>query len=178
MSHPTPRPHPLVDDLTPLLARAVAAEADHRPGFPSEDLTQDVWLRLFEHLDAAGPPVDPARWVRAAVRAEAHRARCAARRELPCGTRLPVAVQGDPEDLAFAADLRRSLRAAVRRLPSRCRGLVLAFLSPDRLTYREIAGELGISQGSLGPERSRCLGCLRRMLAAEVAVPDPRGRVR
>ena len=37
-------------------------------------------------------------------------------------------------------------------------------LSPRDLTYREIAGELGISQGSLGPERSRCLGCLRRLL--------------
>ncbi|MDT0271119.1 sigma-70 family RNA polymerase sigma factor, partial [Streptomyces sp. DSM 44915] len=36
----------------------------------------------------------------------------------------------------------------------------------------------GMSQGSLGPIRSRCLGCLRRMLAAEVAVPELRGRGR
>src|SRR5690349_14558084 len=30
-----------------------------------------------------------------------------------------------------------------------------------------------MSQGSLGPIRSRCLGCLRRMLAAEVVAPEP-----
>ncbi|MYS54803.1 sigma-70 family RNA polymerase sigma factor, partial [Streptomyces sp. SID6013] len=58
---------------------------------------------------------------------------------------------------------------AVRRLPGRCPRLMEALLSPKDLTYREIAGELGISQGSLGPERSRCLGCLRRLLTPEVA---------
>ncbi|RBL85415.1 sigma-70 family RNA polymerase sigma factor, partial [Streptomyces cavourensis] len=56
--------------------------------------------------------------------------------------------------------------------------LLEAMLSPADPTYREIAGELGISQGSLGPIRSRCLGCLRRMLAAEVAFPELRGRGR
>jgi DNA-directed RNA polymerase specialized sigma24 family protein len=50
-----------------------------------------------------------------------------------------------------------------------------ALLSPNDLTYREIAGELGISQGSLGPERSRCLGCLRRLLTPEVAAHEARG---
>ncbi|MDG4862648.1 hypothetical protein P8605_31380, partial [Streptomyces sp. T-3] len=73
--------------------------------------------------------------------------------------------------LALRAERRRAVRAAVRRLPGRCPRLMAALLSPEDLTYREIAGELGISQGSLGPERSRCLGCLRRMLAAEVAAP-------
>ncbi|TQE25913.1 sigma-70 family RNA polymerase sigma factor, partial [Streptomyces ipomoeae] len=80
-----------------------------------------------------------------------------------------------PEQQALAAARRRSLHAAVRRLPGRCPSLLAALLSPRDLTYREIAGELGISQGSLGPERSRCLGCLRRLLAAEVAAPERRG---
>ncbi|TXS28828.1 sigma-70 family RNA polymerase sigma factor, partial [Streptomyces sp. ms191] len=73
---------------------------------------------------------------------------------------------------------RRVVRAAVRRTPGRCPRLLAAMLDPADPTYREIAGELGISQGSLGPMRSRCLGCLRRMLAAEVPAPHPRGRVR
>ncbi len=83
-----------------------------------------------------------------------------------------------PEQRALTADRHRTLHAAVRRLPGRCPRLLAALLSPEDLTYREIAGELGMSQGSLGPERSRCLGCLRRMLAAEVAAPAPRGRER
>ncbi|HEY9372215.1 MAG TPA: sigma-70 family RNA polymerase sigma factor, partial [Streptomyces sp.] len=62
--------------------------------------------------------------------------------------------------------------------PGNCPRLLTAMLSPDDPTYREIAGKLGISQGSLGPMRSRCLGCLRRMLAAEVAAPEPGGKER
>ncbi|MEH6378635.1 sigma-70 family RNA polymerase sigma factor, partial [Streptomyces sp. KLMMK] len=72
----------------------------------------------------------------------------------------------------------RALRAAVRRLPGRCPRLLAALLSRKDPTYREIAGELGMSQGSLGPVRSRCLGCLRRMLTAEVAAPEPWGKER
>ncbi|MGK5497511.1 hypothetical protein [Streptomyces sp. URMC 125] len=70
------------------------------------------------------------------------------------------------------------LRAAVGRLPGRCPGVLAALFSSRDLTYPEAARELGISQGSLGPIRSRCIDCLRRMLAAEVAPPEPRGRVR
>ncbi|MGW5372636.1 sigma-70 family RNA polymerase sigma factor, partial [Streptomyces sp. NPDC004011] len=73
-----------------------------------------------------------------------------------------------PEE-GSAAARHRALRDAVRVLPGRCPRLLAALLSPKDPTYREIAGELGISQGSLGPERSRCLGCLRRLLAPEVA---------
>ncbi|MEV6316904.1 sigma-70 family RNA polymerase sigma factor [Streptomyces sp. NPDC051776] len=82
------------------------------------------------------------------------------------------------EDRVLAAETRRAVHAAVARLPGRCPRLLAAMLSPKDPTYREVAGELGISQGSLGPVRSRCLGCLRRMLLAEVAVADYRGRER
>ncbi|MEU1126441.1 sigma-70 family RNA polymerase sigma factor, partial [Streptomyces sp. NPDC005899] len=85
---------------------------------------------------------------------------------------------GCPERIVLGADERRALRAAVGRLPGRCPRLLAAMLAPHDPTYREIAGELGMSQGSLGPMRSRCLGCLRRMLAAEVVAPELRGMER
>ncbi|MFG2192266.1 sigma-70 family RNA polymerase sigma factor [Streptomyces sp. NPDC048639] len=89
---------------------------------------------------------------------------------------------GDPgaavEERVLAAETRRAVHAAVARLPGRCPRLLTAMLSSKDPTYREVAGELGISQGSLGPVRSRCLGCLRRMLLAEVAAADFRGRER
>ncbi|MEU8651089.1 hypothetical protein [Streptomyces sp. NPDC048737] len=53
--------------------------------------------------------------------------------------------------------------------------LLDALLSPRDLRYRRIAGELGISQGSSGPERSRCLTCRRRPLRPEVAARGARG---
>ncbi|MFE5397002.1 sigma-70 family RNA polymerase sigma factor [Streptomyces sp. NPDC056568] len=158
----------LVAALRPLLTAEASAEA-HASGAEAGDLEQAVWLRLLERLEADGPPPDPHRWLRSAVRSEARRTRRTRRDERPYATEPAVAAEQEPEQLALSAARHRALREAVRRLPGRCPRLLEALLSPRDLTYREIAGELGISQGSLGPERSRCLGCLRRLLAPEVA---------
>lgn len=168
--------HDLVAALRPLLTAEASAEA-HATGAEPGDLEQAVWLRLLERLDSDGPPVDPQGWLRRAVRTEVRRTRRTTRLERRYGGGDEPADDADhgPEQLALTAARRRALHAAVRRLPGRCPRLLAALLSPQDLTYREIAGELGISQGSLGPERSRCLGCLRRLLAAEVAGREPRG---
>ncbi|MFF3324226.1 sigma-70 family RNA polymerase sigma factor [Streptomyces sp. NPDC002889] len=171
----------VVSALGPLVSAEATAEA---PGTAVEpdDLEQAVWVRLLERLDGDGPPPDAARWVRTAVRAEARRARRTAARELPYVTDPsadPFADgAGTPERAALGSERRRALRAAVARTPGNCPRLLTAMLSPHDPTYREIAGTLGISQGSLGPTRSRCLGCLRRMLAAEVAAPEHMGKER
>ncbi|MFH9008373.1 RNA polymerase sigma factor [Streptomyces afghaniensis] len=158
----------LVSSLRPLLTAEASAEA-YAAGVDAGDLEQAVWLRLLERLDAEGPPLDPHEWLRRAVRSEARRTRRTSRLERPYAVEPVDDGDRGPEQLALAAARGRVLRAAVRRLPGRCPRLMEALLSPEDLTYREIAGELGISQGSLGPERSRCLGCLRRLLAPEVA---------
>ncbi|MGD6746642.1 RNA polymerase sigma factor [Streptomyces sp. BH106] len=166
----------VIEPLRPLLAAEVRAELPGAADDPG-DLEQAVWVRLLEHLGTRGAPDDPAAWLREAVRAEARLQRSTELRELPYGLRPaadPAAV--DPERRALARERDRALRGAVRRLPGRCRRLIDALLSPQDLTYREIAGELGISQGSLGPERSRCLGCLRRILPSEVAFTARRGK--
>ncbi|MGW0867673.1 MULTISPECIES: RNA polymerase sigma factor [Streptomyces] len=158
----------LVTALSPLLTAEASAEA-YAAGTEPSDLEQAVWLRLLERLDADDPPLDPQGWLRRAVRSEARRTRRTSRLERPYVGEPVDDSDRDPEQLALTAARGRALRAAVRRLPGRCPRLIEALLSPQDLTYREIAGELGMSQGSLGPERSRCLGCLRRLLAPEVA---------
>ncbi|KOG89019.1 sigma-70 family RNA polymerase sigma factor [Streptomyces varsoviensis] len=182
----------ILKELSPLLAAEARAEA-HAAGIEAADLEQGVWLRLLERTRRTGPPAEPAAWLRTAVRTEARDARRRARREVPydqAGGPSPGGAYAGPyagpytgaesevESEVLAAEERRALRAAVRRLPGRCPRLLGALLSKTDPTYREIAGELGISQGSLGPVRSRCLGCLRRMLMAEIAAPDPWGRER
>ncbi|MBC9715573.1 sigma-70 family RNA polymerase sigma factor [Streptomyces sp. TRM66268-LWL] len=166
----------LLYELRPLLKAEAAAEAP--AGIEPADLEQDVWLRLLERIKDEGPPAVPADWLRRTVRGEARRLRRTTRIETRYEAEPAAAVDTGPEGLALRAEHRRALHAAVRRLPGRCPRLLAALLSREDLTYREIAGELGISQGSLGPERSRCLGCLRRILAAEVAAPGRRGKVR
>ncbi|MFF3754273.1 sigma-70 family RNA polymerase sigma factor [Streptomyces sp. NPDC002018] len=187
--------------LLPLVSAEAAAEVPGT-GIEAVDLEQSVWVRLLERLDGEEPPGDLAHWVREAVREEAHRARRTAAdehlyrdrpyrrhtrheplyRDEPAEPPEPAepaaGPESDPERAALRTDRRRTLRAAVRRTPGHCPRLLTAMLSPKDPTYREIAGELGMSQGSLGPLRSRCLGCLRRMLAAEVAAPEPWGKER
>lgn len=176
----------LFEKLRPLLSAEAAAEAPGA-GVEAADLEQAVWVRLLESGPRDPGPTGRARWLRRAVRAEARLARRRARREIPYDHRRhsaderrphPVDAGGAPEEVLMNGEETRALRSAVARLPGRCPELMQALLSPRDLTYREIAGELGISQGSLGPVRSRCLGCLRRMLAAEVAAPRPRGKER
>jgi RNA polymerase sigma factor (sigma-70 family) len=201
---PLPRaaPDTVIGALGPLVRAEVAAEAAAAWAEPG-DLEQAVWLRLLERLAREGPPADAARWVRTAVRAEARRARRTAARErpyLPHPAYLPhdpgqgpshdtergpqpggepaTNPESGPEPALMRAERHRALRAAVARTPGRCPSLLTAMLSSNDLTYREIAGQLGISQGSLGPVRSRCLGCLRRMLTAEVGAPEHGGKER
>ncbi|MCB5168993.1 sigma-70 family RNA polymerase sigma factor [Streptomyces bambusae] len=169
----------LMHELAPLLPLLSAEAAAEAPGAGVEpaDLEQAVWVRLLERDRAAGRPSEAASWLRRAVRAEARTARRRALREIPYGG-LPEGGTPTPERAALEGEAQDALRSAVARLPGRCPELLAALLSPRDLTYREIAGELGISQGSLGPVRSRCLGCLRRMLTAEVAAPELRGKER
>ncbi|MFJ4714682.1 sigma-70 family RNA polymerase sigma factor [Streptomyces sp. NPDC088785] len=167
-----------LDALRPLLTAEARAELPAAAG-PDDlaDLEQDVWLRLLERLAAQDPPPDPAAWLTRTVHAEARRLRRAGLRERPSAAEPAAAPHtSDPERHTLDRERARTLRAAVRRLPGRCPRLVAALLSPHDPTYREIAGELGMSQGSLGPERSRCLGCLRRIMAAEVAPRAHRGK--
>ncbi|MEU5402957.1 sigma-70 family RNA polymerase sigma factor [Streptomyces sp. NPDC005963] len=179
----TPRTHPVasaVAALLPLVRAEATAEAP-AAGMEAADLEQTVWLRLFETWGRGGPPAEPARWVRSVVRAQARRSRRTARRERPIGGRVPEPeddVGHGPEGALLMAERRRAVWAALERTPGDCPRLLAAMLSPNDLTYREIAGELGISQGSLGPMRSRCLGCLRRMLAVEVGAPARGGKER
>lgn len=158
----------LLTRLGPLLKAECAAEAS-AAGIDAADLEQSVWLRLLSDRRADGA----AARLRTAVRAEARAARRRALREVPYDpTADPPAGAGPGvEQSVLAAEARRELRAAVRRLPGRCPTLLGALLSAGDPTYQEIAGKLGMSQGSVGPVRSRCLGCLRRMLMAEIAAP-------
>ncbi|MDT0420607.1 MULTISPECIES: sigma-70 family RNA polymerase sigma factor [Streptomyces] len=172
---------PPYDRWHPLVRTAARAEALAH-GLDPADLEQSLWVRLLERLRGAPPPADPAAWLRTAARAEA-RAAGTVRDEADsvrehARAAEPADPRPGPEQQHIDAELLHSVREAVGRLPGRCRVLVRALLSPRDPTYREIAAELGISQGSLGPRRSHCLNCLGRLLgpAAVQARSGPRSR--
>ncbi|MFG3256492.1 RNA polymerase sigma factor [Streptomyces sp. NPDC048172] len=169
--------------LAALLDAECEAEAAACPGTEADDLRQGVWLRWLRQVTEEGPPPDPAAWLSAAVRAETAAETPPAPPRVPLQRRVTAAdgvadAASETEAPLLAAERRRALAAAVAGLPGRGPRVLCVMLARADLTYPEMARELGISQGSLGPLRSRCVARLRRMLTAEVAAPGLRGRVR
>ena len=162
--------------------RPTAADPSLRPAFlgllrvlaasralDPEDLEQRVWLRAASEPRASRPEAR----LRALTLQEFHRAATEEQEYTEglriCADRVSGGVRedgrsADPESLALAAEQARELRATVARLPSRCPALVAALLESPAFSYRELAEELAMPRGSIGPTRSRCLGCLRRLL--------------
>jgi RNA polymerase sigma factor (sigma-70 family) len=71
----------------------------------------------------------------------------------------------DLEENLLSLERRHTLQQALEQLDGRCRRLLEAlFLSEDPPSYADIAREMGISEGSVGPTRARCLDKLRKFI--------------
>lgn len=164
-AHPTCHPtaaDPALRDSFLGLIRALAAA--HR--LDPDDLEQQVWLRA-----AAEPRVSrPVARLRALTVQEFRRTLAEAdelaraRETVGWFAARTGPEHTSPELQALAAEQARELRAAAARLPARCPALIGALLESPVPGYRELAEELSIPRGSIGPTRARCLACLRRLL--------------
>lgn len=62
-------------------------------------------------------------------------------------------------------EMQDAVRWAIEQLPERCRTVIhCLFYQDEPLSYKEIGRRLGISPGSVGPTRARCLEKVRVML--------------
>jgi RNA polymerase sigma factor (sigma-70 family) len=70
-----------------------------------------------------------------------------------------------PDELLYELERLQKVRQVLAKLEPRCRQLVqtLFFETPPR-PYREVAQSLGLSVGSIGAVRERCLQRLRKLL--------------
>jgi RNA polymerase sigma factor (sigma-70 family) len=70
-----------------------------------------------------------------------------------------------PDELLYELERSQKIRQVLAKLEPRCRQLVqsLFFETPPR-PYRDVAQSLGLSVGSIGAVRERCLQRLRRLL--------------
>ena len=70
-----------------------------------------------------------------------------------------------PDERLLLLEEQHSVHTAVASLDERCRVLLtLLFFRRDPAPYAEIAATLGIPEGSIGPQRGRCLRKLHRIL--------------
>lgn len=136
------------------------------------DLVQTVALIIVERL----PMRDPAclfGWLTTTLGRQALRIR--ARRDRHVPLRQPghhparaLAEWSPPETFVLTEERDRALWLATRRLPSeRARRLVWLLAHYPELTQQQLADELGIAPGSVGPLRRRSLDALRTQLSSE-----------
>jgi RNA polymerase sigma factor (sigma-70 family) len=144
------------------------------------DVSQVVWLRLVQRLGSLRQPERVGAWLATTTRRESLRVAQVRGREVPVAgehgpNRLGREVPA-PEAGLLAAEREAELWQAFGSLPRRCQQLLRLLLADPPLSYAEVATVLEIPIGSIGPTRARCLGCLRRHLAAQdLRKPDAVG---
>jgi RNA polymerase sigma factor (sigma-70 family) len=151
---------------------AVIHAIPRRFGLDAEDAAevyQNVCLALFRGLPRLREAAGLTRWVLVTTRRQARDLARKRRREAPSGdetlmSRVPDRGPSAAQLLEELSD-GLALRAAVDRLPPRCRDLLTAlYLAPEPLAYKEIARKFGIPEGTIGPTRMRCLARLKRLV--------------
>ena len=148
--------------MTPVLWHVVRAVP--APQEVAEDVVQTTWLALVRRR-AADRGARRRRWLadhdrppRGVAGGQGQRPGDAGRGRRPGAT---AARQGSAEAEVAARDGDDRLWAAVERLPERCRRLLRVVAFENRPDYRELAADLGMPVGSIGPTRGRCLAKLR-----------------
>jgi len=130
----------------------------------ASDVCQHTWASLAQLRELREPARLPG-WLATTARRHALRILDSRRREVPV-----VCDRADegpaPERLLLTAERDAVLRQGVAALPGHQRRLVELLLHDPPATHAEIAAELGIAPGSVGPLRRRALDRLRRYLEA------------
>jgi RNA polymerase sigma-70 factor (ECF subfamily) len=125
-------------------------------GADGEEVIQEVFLGLFQHLRAGKPRDNLRGWLFQVGHNRALKWR--QRRPAPI---LAPATMATPEELAIEKQTRRLLAAVIRALPEQERACLA--LRAEGLRYREIAGVLGISLGGVALSLERALTRIQRV---------------
>ncbi len=150
-----------------------------RAGLDEDDaaeIFQEVFTTLLEKLDGIEQPERLHAWL--VTTAKRKTWRFISRR------RISTVTPRDDEDEAEDALLKlpdnaplpdatlqkleeqHQVRAALAQIDERCRKLLtMLFYATETPPYAEVAGALGISEGSIGPTRARCLQKMMRLLS-------------
>jgi RNA polymerase sigma-70 factor (ECF subfamily) len=140
----------------------------------AEDVTQDVFLKVYRSAHLLDPARDPGAWLTViATNACRDRWRSGAYRMGQRSTPVEddpesglVLTRGtnDPEEDALAAERERLVQGAIGRLPEALRVPVLLH-DYQGLSHQEIAGILGVNHAAARKRYSRALAALAGLLA-------------
>jgi RNA polymerase sigma factor (sigma-70 family) len=151
----------LVVQISPMLRRAAGGFRLRSEDI--DDVVQITWLQILKKLDTLRDPEALVGWLLVTVRRESLRTLQGGLREVPMHD-VDGVTAVDPirvEEIVFERERETVVRSAVDRLPARQRVLLLQMLSAPAARYGEIAKDLEMSVGSIGPTRQRALDRLR-----------------
>jgi RNA polymerase sigma factor (sigma-70 family) len=130
------------------------------------EVCQTTWLRLVENVDRIEQPERIGAWLATTSRRESLRIATRGAAVWESDTLYLLADEdAEPLDAALLREEQvKAIRLAAERLPARCQRLLGLLMGDDDLPYKEIAEQLNMPIGSIGPTRGRCLEHLRGIL--------------
>jgi RNA polymerase sigma factor (sigma-70 family) len=170
----------LVERYSPLLTAVVSSY--RLSAAARQDVVQLVWLRLVENLDRLRRAEALPQWLVTTARREALRQARAQFRVVASDPTQPgwaeqpgylvgPLPQPGPEVGLLAAEQRQALLSALAELPEISRRLLALLVTDPTPSYAEVARQLGVPIGGIGPRRQRALAQLRSSPAVR-AVAD------
>lgn len=150
------------------LVRAIPLNIGLSPA-DADDVTQLTFATLLAGLDSITEPDRLGAWLSTVAKRQSWRHVERQRRETPADHALapdPTPFEGsDPDAAGRRLEDVEWVHQGLLRLDPRCRGLLVAlYFSGGPRPYTEVAAELAIPTGSIGPTRARCLAKLRSHL--------------
>ncbi|WP_245975597.1 RNA polymerase sigma factor [Amycolatopsis palatopharyngis] len=133
------------------------------------DVCQSTWLALATRLPSLRDPAGLPAWLVTTARRQAVQVLLRRRHDLcPRLDRTGDArFARSPEALLMSEECRRAFWRALAGLPKRHRQLLWLLVTRPDLSHAELAAELRIAPGSVGPMRTRCFGRMRVRLLAD-----------
>lgn len=133
------------------------------PAAVGEDVYQTAWLRLAENLDRIRKPESLGGWLAQTARNECLRSlRVGGRENLRDDLADDLADDTASVDRAVDDEARDEiLWMAFASLSEACQRLLRLLIADPPLSYEQVSEMLGMSIGSIGPTRARCLAKLR-----------------
>lgn len=132
-------------------------------GGDAEDVAAAVWLRLVERLGSIREPAALPGWISTTTARECLRVlRARSRQVLLDDERLTEeGTDALSDEWLLEQERHIALRVAFAGLSQRCRRLLSLVFGEPPMPYRQIAEELGMTVGGIGPTRMRCLDKVR-----------------
>jgi RNA polymerase sigma factor (sigma-70 family) len=146
---------------------AICVQAFRLSEHDAEDVFQDVFAKVYEHLGRLRDDEAIRPWIGQLTRRTCID-RLRASRETPTEEVEPPGVDETLETLDEALAVHEALAA----LPDNCREILDRFFARDE-SYRTIGDELGLPAGTIASRISRCLEKLKSVMEETVATPRP-----